>query len=124
MTPFDHKSGNGWPTHSGPEDFRVFAHAELLAAPPWIAGVCFRPECGCHFSQTREWQIYCSETCKAAARQEFRKWGAKMALPLLVHRLGKYEKSDEAVKSVVRASRRHVAQVQSAWLEDRQRRAA
>ena len=51
-----------------------------------------------------------------------RAWGHRMALPLLIHRTGKYEKNDEAVRALNRSARRYVTQAQSAWLLDRQNR--
>ena len=51
-----------------------------------------------------------------------RRWGHRMALPLLVHRLGKYERRDGDIIEVTRAARRYVTQAQSLWLADRARR--
>ena len=108
--------------HPEPERFLDFAHGELQAAPPWVAGLCFNPGCGRHFTPAREWQCYCSGACQAAGTAEMRKWGHKMAMPLLVHRIGKYERADAAVMNVTKAARRYVSQVQSAWLADRRAR--
>lgn len=108
--------------HSEPERFQDAAFAELRIAPPWGDGICFNPGCGRPFAPGRRWQIYCGPACQAAGKAEFRKWGHKMALPLLIHRMGKYERQDAGVMNLTRAARRHVTQVQSAWLADRQAR--
>ena len=47
-----------------------------------------------------------------------------MALSALIWRMGKYEQHDAGIRDLTRAARRHVSQVQSAWLADRQARAA
>lgn len=114
---------NGVARHVQPEDFRTFAHAELAVSTPWRAGICFRPECGAAFEPRRDWQIYCCVTCERAGTAELRKWGHRMALPLLVWRMGKYEKKDAGIYDLTRAARRHVGHVQSAWLADRNARA-
>lgn len=111
--------GNGVAPHFAPENFLVFAQPELEAAPPWTVGVCFNPACQKHFTPTREWQIYCSDACANVAKAEMRRWGHKMALPLLLHRIGKYERRDEAVMARTRAARRYLTQGQSAWLAER-----
>ena len=109
--------------HTGPEDFRSFAHRELAASCPWTRGVCFNPSCGATFEPRRNWQIYCCTACERAGTAELRKWGHRMALPLLIWRMGKYEQYDEGIRDLTRAARRHVSQVQSAWLADRHARA-
>jgi hypothetical protein len=108
--------------HFEPESFVDAAHGELTLAPPWAWGVCFNPSCGRRFDPARRWQVYCCGACQASGKIEMRKWGNKMALPLLIHRIGKYERRDVAVMDVTRAARRYVTQVQSAWLQDRLKR--
>jgi len=115
-------STNAVARHQIPEDFRTFAHAELVECTPWDEGVCFRPECGRVFEPARSWQIYCCTECERAGTAELRKWGHRMALSLLIWRMGKYEKNDQGVRDLTRAARRHVTHVQSAWLADRQAR--
>lgn len=123
MTTAPQRPAHGVARHILPESFASFAHAELQAAPPWVSGVCFNPACGADFTPRRDWQIYCCTACERAGVAELRRWGHRMALPLLVWRLGKYEARDGAVKDVTRAARRYVTQAQSAWLADRQARA-
>ena len=114
---------NGVAPHLEPEQFRDFAFSELQAAPPWRAGLCWRPECQRPFDPVREWQIYCCAACAAAGKAEMRKWGHRMALPLLVWRMVKYEQRDAGLIDLRKVSRRYVTQVQSAWLADRAARA-
>ncbi|MCG7625558.1 hypothetical protein [Epibacterium sp. Ofav1-8] len=115
---------NGVPRHLKVEDLRSFATVELAVATPWQAGVCFLPECGRRFQPARDWQMYCCTECERAGTAEMRKWGHRMALSALTWRMGKYEKHDTAIRDLTRAARRHVTHVQSAWLSDRQSRAA
>jgi len=115
---------NAVPRHFEPEDFRTFAEPELRAAPPWQAGICFRPDCRRAFTPRRSWQIYCCTGCERAGTAELRKWGHRMALPLLIWRMGKYEKDEGGICDLTRAARRHVTHMQSAWLADRKARAA
>lgn len=105
------------------EDFRTAAAPEIAAAPPWRSGVCFLPECGAEFVPSRDWQLYCCRTCAERAKREMRSWGYRMAFPLLLHRMGKYETDNVAVQDLTRAARRYVSQSQSAWLADRRDRA-
>ncbi|XAT57861.1 hypothetical protein GN241_11115 [Rhodobacteraceae bacterium IMCC1335] len=49
---------------------------------------------------------------------------AKMVMSALIWRMGKYEQHDAGIRDLTRAARRHVTHVQSAWLSDRQARAA
>lgn len=107
-----------------PESFRDFAHQELEVCAPWQAGICFRPECGAEFVPSRQWQIYCCQACERAGVAELRKWGHRMALSALVWRMGKYNREDEGVINLTRAARRHLTQLQSAWVADRSARAA
>lgn len=120
MHPARQRPRNAVASHSEPERFQIFAHNELAAAPPWQSGVCFQPECSRLFSPSRTWQIYCCQACERAATQEARRWGHRLALPLLIWRLGKYERQDQGVINLTRAARRHVTQTQSAWMNDRQ----
>ncbi len=113
---------NAVAVHPEPERFQDVAFAELQIAPPWGDGVCFNPSCGKLFNPARRWQIYCGAACQAAGTAEMRKWGHKMALLLLVHRLGKYDRQNGAVMERTRAARRYVTQVQSARLADRNNR--
>ncbi len=117
-------TANAVARHIEPEDFRTFAHQELEASAPWRDGICFRPECGRVFEPRRSWQIYCCTDCERAGRAELRKWGHRLALSALIWRMGKYEKQDAGIRDLTRAARRHVTHVQSAWLADRQARAA
>lgn len=107
-----------------PEDFRSFAHTELAESAPWRSGICFNPSCGAVFEPRRSWQIYCCTQCERAGTAELRKWGHRMALSALIWRMGKYEQHDAGIRDLTRAARRHVTHVQSAWLLDRQARAA
>ncbi len=117
-------TGNAVPRHSEPEDFRSFAHRELAASGPWQDGICFNPSCGAAFQLRRSWQIYCCTACERVGTAELRKWGHRMALSALIWRMGKYEQHDASIRDLTRAARRHVMHVQSAWLADRQARAA
>jgi len=123
MTHLHPATANAVARHSEPEDFRTFAHGQLAAAPPWKAGICFRPECGATFAPRRSWQIYCCTECEREGMAELRRWGHRMALSALIWRMGKYERHDAGIRDLTRAARRHVGQVQSAWLSDRQARA-
>lgn len=122
MTSAAHRPGNAVAPHFANESFLDAAHCELALAPPWVMGICFNPSCSRPFQAARDWQIYCCAGCKDAGTREMRKWGHKVALPLLVHRIGKYEARDRDVQNVTRAARRYVSQVQSAWLQDREAR--
>lgn len=117
-------TANAVARHSEPEDFRSFAHQELAAFSPWQGGICFNPSCGAAFTPRRSWQIYCCTACERAGTAELRKWGHRMALSALIWRMGKYEQHDAGIRDLTRAARRHVTHVQSAWLADRQARAA
>lgn len=110
------------PTVLVPEGFRVAASAELQKAAPWVPGRCFNPGCGKAFEARRPGQIYCSRACMKAGAQEMRTWGNRMALPALVWRQLRYSQ-DLAELTLVRAARRHITRVQSAWLQDREGRA-
>ncbi len=101
------------------EKFSLAADAQLIAAPYYEHGICFRPECSARFDPSRDWQIYCCRACELASVNEFRMVGHRAALPLLIHRIGKYEKVDEAVKDRTRMSRNWISRLQSAWREDR-----
>lgn len=113
---------NAVPRHYQPEKFQVYAASELQAAPLWRAGICFLPECSREFEPSRTWQMYCCPACERAGTTEMRKWGHRMALPLLAWRAGKYEQNDAGIRDLTRAARRYVTHAQSAWLEDRKRR--
>jgi hypothetical protein len=106
--------------HVVPEDFRKFAHSELMESTPWVSGICFLPECSRPFTPSRSWQIYCCDDCAGKGKAELRTWGHRLALSSLIWRMGKYEQHDAGVRDLTRAARRHVTQVQSAWLSDRQ----
>ncbi len=118
------RPANAVTRHYEPEDFRSFAHAELAESAPWQSGICFNPACGAVFEPRRSWQIYCCTQCERAGTAELRKWGHRMALSALIWRMGKYEQHDAGIRDLTRAARRHVTHVQSAWLLDRQSRAA
>lgn len=117
-------AANAVARHRAPEDFRSFAHQELAVSSPWQGGICFNPSCGAAFEPRRSWQIYCCTACERAGTAELRKWGHRMALSALIWRMGKYEQHDAGIRDLTRAARRHVTHVQSAWLADRQARAA
>lgn len=122
MTLHQRIGGNALPVHIEPERFQTFAAGELAAAPPWQPGICFNPACSAPFVLEREWQVYCCDKCAATGANEMRKWGHKMALPLLVWRTGKYMENGSAEADLARAARRYVTRLQSAWLADRNRR--
>lgn len=105
------------------EPFAEYAHRELAAAPLIAPGVCFQPECGRSFEPSMPWQIYCSRGCADASKREMRSYGHKAAMPLLVHRIGKYS-TDGAVRDRTRAARRYLTRLQSEWLKDREGRGA
>ncbi len=108
--------------HFAPEPFKNYAWAELEQFRPWIDGVCFNPACSEVFDKNRDWQVYCCTACETAGTNEARKWGHKMAMPLLIHRMGKYAADGTAQKALTTAARRYVTRVQSEWLADRGRR--
>ncbi|HCO91086.1 MAG TPA: hypothetical protein DIT40_08950 [Alphaproteobacteria bacterium] len=110
-------------SHLSVENFNTFAGPQLEIATPWETGVCFLPECGRDFEPARPWQIYCCRACEQRGVAEFRKWGHRLAMSSLVHRMGKYEREDQGLRALSRAARRHVGAVQSAWVEDRRERA-
>ncbi|WP_298491571.1 hypothetical protein [uncultured Maritimibacter sp.] len=101
------------------EDFKTYAAPALEAAPLWVPGRCFNPACGCAFTPARSWQVYCSTSCERAGTAEFRRWGHRMALPLLAWRVNKYQPGDTAAGELARVARRHVTEAQSAWLRER-----
>ena len=109
-------------SHFEIERFQVYAASELAAAPYFQRGICFQPECSKSFNPAREWQVFCCTACGQKAAAEYRAFGHRVALPMLIHRMGKYEKHDEGVMDLNRAARRFVTHAQSAWLLDRQRR--
>lgn len=115
----DMSNANGVTRHFSPEPFAAFAARELADCPPWERGVCFNPDCGCRFKPIRDWQIYCSKACERTGLNELRKWGHRAALPLLCHRLGKYETSHEGLRALSNAGRCYVGRLQSAWVLDR-----
>lgn len=114
------------PAHALPPDFEpepwaVYAATEIDAAPCFVVGQCFRPDCSCRFTPARQWQIYCCEACRQADVREARRWGHRMAVPLLIWRMHKYSR-DPAQADLVRAARRYVTHLQSAWMESRRAR--
>jgi hypothetical protein len=119
----DFGPANGVARHILPERFQTYAHAELSACPPWAAGVCFNPSCGREFAPSRDWQIYCCGPCERTGTTELRAWGHRMALPLLVWRMGKYERAEAGLRDLSRVARRYVGHVQSTWVADRAQRA-
>lgn len=106
-----------------PEKFADAAYTEIQNAPYWTPGICFNPACSRPFTPTRPWQIHCCKSCKAATDAEMRRFGDLLALPMLVHRMGKYERDDPAILDRTRAARRFATQVQSQWWSSRQTRA-
>lgn len=113
-----HNANVGAP-HIGLESFDDFAFGEIAAAPYWVPGVCFNPQCGQAFNACRPWQKYCCSPCGAQAKAEMKRWGHRFAVPLLVWRLGKYEQSDVAVRDRTSAARRYISQLQTAWVQER-----
>ncbi len=109
--------------HSQVERFAVYAQPELAACPYWRPGICFQPECGKPFEPARDWQMFCCKACENAARNEYRNWGLKFALPMLLHRQDKYQTDDQLILARTRAARRYATHLQSEWLADRQKRA-
>lgn len=107
-----------------PEPFSVVAHAELQASPMHTPGRCFNPLCAVAFAPRVSWQVHCCTACERATTNELRRWGHKAAPALLAWRMGKNQSSDPALAALARAGRRHVGQVQSAWLEERRARLA
>ncbi|MBC7154573.1 MAG: hypothetical protein H5U19_08180 [Rhodobacteraceae bacterium] len=124
MTPQMPSPADAMARHFHLEDFRSAASIELSLSPPWRSGICFLPDCGHVFVPGRPWQIYCSAACERAGTAEMRKWGHRMAFAALVWRMGKYEQRDDGIRDLTRAARRYLTNVQSAWLADRQQRAA
>jgi hypothetical protein len=116
-------AAHGVARHFVPDAFGVYAAQELLAAPVHRAGVCFNPSCGCAFTPARVWQMYCCANCERDSVAELRRWGHRMALPLLVWRLGKYERADQAVRARTNAARRYISSAQTLWLDERRARA-
>ncbi|PHS21760.1 MAG: hypothetical protein COA84_15205 [Robiginitomaculum sp.] len=123
MTLLQPIGGNDTAMHVEPERFQLFAAPEIAASPYWQAGVCFLPKCGKRFEPARDWQLYCCKKCEHLGASEFRKWGSKMALPMLLHRQGKYDRDDAGVMALTKAARTYVGQVQTSWLESRKLRA-
>ncbi len=115
-------SANGVARQFDVEPFRVFAHGELVAAAPWVPGVCFNPTCSRDFDPAVPWQVYCCRACERAGLAELRRVGHKAALPLLCHRLGKYS-ANPGERDLAAAARRYIGQLQTAWLQDRRSRA-
>lgn len=116
-------SANGVARHCGVEDFKTAAFSEIQAAPYWEHGQCFNPGCGATFTPRRDWQIYCCTACERAGTSEMRRWGHRLALPGLLHRMGKYQRNDDLVADRTRAARRQEARIKSAWLAERMARA-
>lgn len=109
--------------HFAPESFQTACWSEIDAAPYWTPGICFNPGCCAPFEPRRDWQMYCSTDCERAGVAEMRRWGHRLALPSLIHRLGKNGKHPEPIKQRTRAAQRHINHIQSAWLEERRFRA-
>lgn len=107
-----------------PEPFSIYAAPQLSVCAPWERGVCFNPGCGRAFAPVRDWQVYCCVACESASVAEMRRWGHRMALPLLVWRLGKHEAKDAGLRDLARAARRYVGHAQSAWVAERAARKA
>lgn len=92
---------------------------------PWMPGICFLPECGAAFQPAREWQIYCSDRCRKAAESEFRRWGHRMALALLVERLGRYQKQGDPRAFLLHGeARKYIGRCQTLWKNEREAREA
>lgn len=109
--------------HFDVESFADFAFAELLACPLGEPGRCQNPDCQRPFDPRRDWQRYCSDACRAADMQEFRRVGLKAAPALLAHRLGKYETRDPDVRALSAVARRYLGELQTQWVRSRLTRA-
>lgn len=120
MTKHQPMGAHALPVQLEPEKFQIYAANELAASPPWQPGICFNPSCSAPFVLEREWQVYCCKRCADIGTNEARKWGHKMALPLLVWREGKYQPNGTPEAELARTARRFVTQVQSAWKSDRE----
>lgn len=112
------RSANAAPRHF--EDFKTYAHNELAQAGLITPGRCFNPACGCSFEPRRSWQNYCSVACERAGSSEFRRWGHRVAMPLLVQRLTKYAPGDGADGELCRAARRFITRAQTDWVNERE----
>ena len=104
------------------ESFADFAWSELAAAPMHPPGVCYLPECSRPFIPRGSWARYSCADCERQARQELRRWGLRMAEPMLAWRIGKYETTDQAIVARTRKARQYLTRLQSEWLRDRQNR--
>lgn len=114
---------NGVARHFELEDFKTAAFSEIEAAPYWVHGRCFNPGCCASFNPKRDWQIYCCTACERSGASEMRRWGHRLALPALLHRMGKYQTGDPLIADRTRAARRQETRVKSAWLAERIARA-
>lgn len=123
MTTAQQPCGNAVARHFAPESFVTYARGELDACAPWQRGVCFNPACGRKFEANRDWQIYCCTACERAGVADLRKWGHRMALPLLTWRVFKYDSDNADAAATRRAARRFITHAQSAWLAERAARA-
>lgn len=123
MTSAATRSEHAVARHMGLENFQTYAFGEIQDAPYWQPGICFNPACGKAFEPRRDWQMYCCKACERAGVAEMRRWGHRLALPSLVHRIGKNGKHPERIQNRTRAAQRYINQVQSAWLEERTTRA-
>lgn len=109
------------------EPFAEYAWRELLACPMGEPGHCAHPDCQRPFAAARDWQRYCSASCRAADERETRRIGHKAAPALLAWRMGKYTETGApdaaARRALSAAARRYLGRLQSDWLRDREARA-
>ena len=133
MTIHAHPPANALAVHLDVEPFHVAVDPLWSPEVVGTTGVCFNPGCCLPFTRTRPWQWYCCDACRRQGDNEFRQVGHKIAPALLAWRLGKHP-SIRTLHGVVpvtpeqvdlgRAARRYINQVQSAWYDERLRRAA
>lgn len=110
--------------HFEMEPFADVAFKELAACPLIKPGVCMNPLCSQPFIPSRSWQRYCSTVCRKMDEVDMRRIGHKVAPALLAWRAGKYEKTDEKLRTLSRAGRNYVSRLSSQWFADRMQRAS
>jgi hypothetical protein len=106
------------------EPFKDLAFQELASFSLVETGVCMNPVCSRGFDPSRQWQRYCSQSCRKMDELDMRRIGHKVAPALLAWRAGKYEKQNDDLRALSRAGRNYVSRVASEWWSDRQRIAA
>ncbi len=132
MTPAALRLANAQAAHIEIEPFDIFAEPQLAAWPLSAPGICRNPMCSKPFASTRDWQRYCSTSCRRMDEQEMRRMGQKAAPALLAWQIGKNRKAwtvnglarmTPEIRALSNAGRRYVSQLQSEWLQDRLSRA-